>query len=235
MEGGSCGNSFINIPMVTHLKTRLQMVRFVTAGRVNFSNNVIACAVCSPAPCQHPCPSSRAGLSSSLLEVELDPLVFTTASSGCDVGHRTWNSWFKDVWIEKRRRRPDCWGEKSLVEMARWVSALWGRKEALGQEETRKFGIKIAESLVLNGAIIQLLEELRVCMCAHSYVVLNCRSTNNFFSFFQGSPVLRGWIGALTWRQLLPAESLPPSWQIKLRDGGLMKERRWLLWLGCEL
>lgn len=54
----------------------------------------------------------------------------------------------------------------------------------MGQEETRKFGNKIAESLVLNGAIIQLLEELRACMCAHSYVVLNCRSTNNFFLFF---------------------------------------------------
>lgn len=54
----------------------------------------------------------------------------------------------------------------------------------MGQEETRKFGNKIAESLVLNAAIIQLLEELRVCMCAHSYVGLNCRSTNNFFPFF---------------------------------------------------
>ena len=59
----------------------------------------------------------------------------------------------------------------------------------MGQEETRKVGNKTAESLALNAAVIQLLEELHVCMCTHSYAVLNCRSTNHFF---QGCPVLRG-------------------------------------------
>lgn len=107
---------------------------------VNLSEDVVVCAVCAPTPCQHPCPISKARLNTFLLEVAWDPVVLTTARSCYNVGCRTWNSWFRDLQIEKRRRIADIWGERSLVQMAKQMSALRGRKGAWGQEETRKLG-----------------------------------------------------------------------------------------------
>lgn len=151
---------------------------------VNFSNDDVVCTVCTPSPCQHSRLISRARLNTSLLKVVWDPLPLTMARTHCDIRYRTWNSWFKDMWIEKRRMRQGCWGERSLVQMASWTLLSWGSKETAGQEETRKLGNKTTERLLLNVAIIKLPEELHVSMCAGSYAVLNCKNDNNFFLFF---------------------------------------------------
>ena len=189
--------------------------------------------MCAPTPCQHLHPISRARLNTLPLEVVWDPLVRNMARSCCNIECGTWNSWLKDMLIEKRR--PGCWGQRTLVQMASWVWVWRGNKEVAAQE-TRKLGKKTAESLAPNVIIIQLLEELRVRMCAHSYAVLNCRRTNDFYHFFPRvfSAQRVNW-GCVTKDSCSLQNPFLLCGRLSWGKGGLLKERRSLLWLGCEL